>query len=249
MEVNKYLQLSISAFITAIVIGLGWTITLIKNTENWIPWINGVLLGTSILFGLYFLYKYTIDDSKTAELGWVNDLIEKVHQIFPQIALIPPLIVSVIIVTQIATDDEQIIKGIATDIHHVLATIAYTPPSPTITLTNTPTSTPTNTPTSTPTNTPTSTPIITPTSTPTPVKGCVATHGLNVRTSPGMTEIPSNHAKIWLRNDTCMTILYTTTPEWAYVRFNGWVRLSQGDTQYVVIVASTTTPTPNGTQP
>jgi hypothetical protein len=69
---------------------------------------------------------------------------------------------------------------------------------------------------------------------------------LNVRTKPGVTATPNNHAHIWLRNNACLTILElsTTEPEWAHVQFEGFVRLKAGETVYVGTVTPTPTPEP-----
>jgi hypothetical protein len=274
MDKNKYLQLSISAFITAVVIGLGWIFGELQPMD--IDWIKVGLLGISVLFGLYFFYKYKTNDSKTEGLEWVNYLVERMCEALPEIPVVLPLIVGVIIVTQnitkIETPDlspitaklstnEQTLNNIATEIHNMSSYLtteeSFTkcPTSTPITCvtccaTSTPsatyTPTPTVVPTQSPTHTKTSTQILSPTPSP-EIRGCVITYALNVRNSPGVIEDPSNHARIWLRNKACMTILKTETdtPEWAYVRFNGWVRLNIGETEYVVVIPSTTpTPTP-----
>jgi hypothetical protein len=223
---KKYLQLSISAFITSIIIVIGWLFANLGQSKCMFlnlnlycsDWIKVVLLGISIIFGLLFLYKYKINDSKAEGLEWVNNLVESVYGAFPEIAIATPLIVGVIVVTQI----------IFTETH------TTTTETPTPTMTPTPTI---ETPTPT-IETPKPKPVVT---------GCVVTYGLNVRTTPGVLDSPSNHAKIWLRNDACMTILDTSTPEWAYVRFEGWVRLKKGETEYVIIVTPTAIPTPTPT--
>lgn len=266
MENNKYKQLSISAFITAIVIGLGLYFSNAKLTKGSINWIYGVLLGISILIGLFFLYKSTIDDSNTEGSEWVNNLVERIYQVIPQIALLPPLIVSVIIVTQVNSDADQDINT-----NDAVSTILAALSSPTteVSTTQCPTSTPipcvtccvtavpsetfTLSPEVSPTQipTPTETSTSSPTSPPTPteIRGCVITYGLNVRTTPGVIVNPSNHAKMWLTNGACMTILKISTPEWAYVQIEGWVRLTKAETKYVVTVPPPATLTPTATQP
>lgn len=267
MEKNKYLQLSIGAFITAIVIGMGLVFNIIDKycgERNCFDWINGILIGISILFGLYFLYKYKIGDSKTAGLGWVNNLVERLCEALPEIPLVLPLILGVIIVTQNITNLEgqpspdlstimaklstngQTLNQIATEIYNMsscptmeesTAKCPTTIPIPCVTCCSTPISSDPYTPTQTDTSTQTSTP------TPMEITGCVVTHGLNVRKCPGVTETPSNHAKIWLREGACVTILETLdfqSQQWANIRTDkgeeGCVRLNKGETEYVVTV-------------
>lgn len=252
MNDNKSFQLSISAFITAIIIELGLIITRISDTM--IHRINWVLIVISTLSGLFFLYKYKNRDTKIEGFEWVNNLVERVYEVIPQIAIIPPLIVGVIFVSQnISNTDQKINNGVSTILAALTKTM--TEVSATECPTSTPIScvkccvspTPTNTPIPTPTNTSTPTQTNTPTFTPTPeIIGCVVTYGMNVRKNPGMTDNPSNHAKIWLRNDACVTILKTSTPEWALVQFEGWIRLKKGETEYVVTVTPIATQITSG---
>lgn len=243
MDDNKYLQLSISAFITALVIGLGWIVDILA--DKFLVCLKLTLLGISILIGFFFLYKYRIYNSKAEGWEWVNNLVEKVYEVIPNIAMVPLIIVGVIIVTINTSDPStqspttQSPTPKPKSCNTCCATPAPTatcPPTPTFTLT----STPTITPSPTPTNTSTPPPTITPT--PREITGCVIIHGLNVRNSPGVKESPSNFAKMWLTNGACLTILDTSTPEWARVRIDGWVRLKIEETEYVVTVTPTMTP-------
>lgn len=274
MDDNKYLQLSISAFITAIIIGLGWLFTELGQSKcmrlSCFDWIKVALLGISIIFGLLFLYKYKFNDSKTERLEWVNNFVESVCGAFPQIAAVTPLIVGVIIVTQITTEENantsinkdtldriatkiddtlptittqlSTINGIAVKIDKTLPAIAAQLSTNKDTLDRI--ATDINSITTDISNISSCPTRECPLSSPTPeITGCVVTYGLNVRKSAGVTA--SNHAKIWLRDNACMTILDTSTPEWGLVRIEGWVRLKKGETEYVAItVTPTATPTP-----
>lgn len=288
MDENKYLQLSISAFITAMVIGLGWIINEYGLPEKAIPWIYVVLLGISILFGLFFLYKYKTYDSTTEGWEWINNLVERVYQVFPQIALVPPLIVVAIVVTQniskfkteitnnIKTEisnniknqtfsdfeeidnslstittqlskNEQTLNRISAEINNSLFAITtqLTKNEQTLNIIATEIHNMPYCPTTevSCSECPTITPI------PKEITGCVRTHALNVRNSPGVKDSPSNHAKIWLKKDACVTILETLdyeSQQWATIRTDkgeqGCVRLNKGKTEYVVTVTPTPTP-------
>jgi hypothetical protein len=261
MNDKRYLQLSISALVTAIVIELGWIVGSLKPTQ--ILLFKGFLLIISILIGIFFFlsYKYKINYSK---IGLLNGFVEKINEVIPETAKGLTLILSVIIVTQIVFIEAPLPTPIETHDDPISTTeppITTTDPSQTTEESTTVCPTPTPMPcvtccaAPTPPDTDPPTPTLSPSLSPTPTEtstqtqtitpspeiiGCVITFGLNVRTTPGVTASPSNHAHIWLRNDACMTILYTSTPEWARVQFEGFVRLKADETVYV----GTVTPTP-----
>ncbi len=262
MDDNKYLQLSISALITAVVIGLGLYFRNNELDQDSINLINYILLAISILIGAIFLYKHLVNDSKTRESGWVNNLVEKVSQVLPQIGLVP-LIVSVIIVTQFfpqnSDDETPTVKVTEWTVVHTVEV-----PGPTTVVTIIVTASPSETVTLTPTVSPTPSPTFT--STPTPQKmGCVISTGLNVRDSPGVGLNPSNHKQLWLQYGDCVIILKEEiilfnqqfSQRWAFVEiiqeggksFTGWVRLSKGNTAYVITATPSVTPSPTASQP